>query len=72
MTNTVSDLIDKLNEVYNDIDNMTQVPSDQRSVISQKLEEIMDALDNWVDEYGNDPEDSDEDRDFNEDEDDDQ
>lgn len=53
---TISETIEKLEEVQECIDNLTQIPEDKRNEIQQKLTDANDMLNDAADKYGEDPE----------------
>lgn len=55
-TTAISDIIDDITTISNNISDMTHIPPDVRAVISEKLNYVIDELDRCRDEYGDEEE----------------
>jgi hypothetical protein len=54
---TISEINERLNDIYMDIEKLTQVNKDDRIEVNDKLESIMNTLDEWIDIYPDNSED---------------
>lgn len=55
-TMNITDIIDDITTINDTINDMTHIPPDVRSTISEKLNYVLDELDRCRDEYGDEDE----------------
>lgn len=56
---TISEVLEKSNELVSDMDELTQIPTEIRKEIIMSIENVIDRLGEAIDEYGDDPEEED-------------
>jgi len=57
---TLADIIENLDGILEGIDEQTQIPRNERYELRMQIDDILDKMSSLSDEYGDDPNDSDE------------